>query len=191
MARMTVREAARYGGENMLAFLDTLAWSELGDAILAGSDDGYDVFVGSTPAKIDLFTSYADHPQRIITITLRDGRTIRSTAAGRYQFLAKTWDALVPTIGAINFEPWWQDRGAIALIAGRGALYDVMNADIDLAIRKCGREWASLPDNDYHQPGQHSLDALIAVWTAARARYRADFSNVTGSADSTAPKDDR
>ncbi|TPQ32162.1 glycoside hydrolase, partial [Burkholderia ubonensis] len=45
MARISVAAA---GGKNRVAFLDTVAVSEIGAALLAKSDDGYNVLVGST-----------------------------------------------------------------------------------------------------------------------------------------------
>ena len=47
--------------------------SELGRALLAKSDNGYNVLVGSKPAAPILFHSYADHPRRLIQIQHGDG----------------------------------------------------------------------------------------------------------------------
>jgi len=54
MARIS---AADVGGANVLAFLDILAWSELGENILAQSDDGYNVIVGSLLAATSFCTA--------------------------------------------------------------------------------------------------------------------------------------
>ena len=62
---------------NQKAFLDMIAFSEIGPALLAKSDDGYDVLVGSTPDRPLLFTSYAEHPNIL-------NAACNSTAAGRY-----------------------------------------------------------------------------------------------------------
>jgi muramidase (phage lysozyme) len=66
MARLGVKEA---GGPKVLAFLDMIAHSEIGDALLAVSDDGYNVIVGSTAAKPHLLASYADHPQIVVKLS--------------------------------------------------------------------------------------------------------------------------
>ena len=68
---------------NESAFLDMIAWSEIGPALLAVSDNGYNVIVGSTPSNPNLFISYSDHPRKLVQ--LRPG--LVSTAAGRYQLL--------------------------------------------------------------------------------------------------------
>jgi muramidase (phage lysozyme) len=95
----------------------------------------------------ETFDSFADHPKRAIT---KNGVT--STAAGAYQFLARTWYALTKQYGFTDFSPASQDQGAVALIAGRHALEDVIAGRLDAAIRKCNREWASLPGSPYGQP---------------------------------------
>lgn len=106
-----------------------------------------------------LFDSFADHPREIITATL-GGKPISSTAAGAYQFLERTWDGLVTQYGFRDFGPKTQDRAALALIDGRGALDDVLNGRIEAAIAKCNREWASLPGSPYGQPTRTLAQAL-------------------------------
>jgi len=56
MARISAADA---GGVNVLAFLDMLAWSELGSEILKQSDDGYNVIVGSLPGRLITFDDYS------------------------------------------------------------------------------------------------------------------------------------
>ena len=94
-----------------------------------------------------LFNSFDDHPRQVIT---RGAYT--STAAGAYQFLSRTWDGLVKQYGFRNFLPKTQDVAALALIKGRGALNDVIEGRFKVAIQKCNKEWASLPDSPYGQP---------------------------------------
>ena len=86
MCRISTADA---GGPNVCAFLDTLAVSELGARLLAVSDDGYNVLVGSTWSHPHLFASYADHPRTLVPLP---NLGIKSSAAGRYQFLERTWD---------------------------------------------------------------------------------------------------
>jgi len=62
-----------------------------------------------TPSGGAEFSGFADHP-RIYEPT-RDGR--KSSAAGRYQFVAETWDKVVPgELKAGGFTPENQDRAA-------------------------------------------------------------------------------
>jgi muramidase (phage lysozyme) len=173
------------GGPEVCAFLDMLAHSEIGDALLAASDDGYNVLVGSTASHPNLFTSYARHPAKFIELP---NLGIKSSAAGRYQILFRTFDGLATKLGISDFEPETQDRCAIELIHGRGALDYIKTGRIELAITICSKEWASLPGAGY---GQHEnrLSDLLGTYHAALPKYqRADFTNVQSGVETTAPK---
>lgn len=132
---------------NRGAFLDMIAWSEL-KSLLSVSDNGYNVIVGSTPAHPILFSSYADHPRRLVRI--RPG--LSSTAAGRYQVLARYFDAYKKLLGLPDFSPASQDKIAIQQLREQGALADIDAGRFDAAVGKCRNIWASLPGAGY---GQH------------------------------------
>lgn len=104
------------------------------------------------------FIDTSKHPNVAVTA---NGYT--STAAGAYQFLYKTWQGLVEQYSFPDFGPHSQDCGAVALIAGRGALDDVQAGRFDEAVRKCGKEWASLPGSPYGQPTR-DLSTLRKVY---------------------------
>lgn len=157
MARLS---AAESGGVNALAFLDMLAWSEGTDNGKQPTlDNGYDVVVGG-----GLFRGYSDHPRRLVELP-RLG--IKSTAAGRYQLLARYWDAYRKSLAlAGGFTPENQDRIALQQIRERRALPDIQAGRIPEAIVKCRNIWASLPGAGYGQH-EHKLDDLIAHYLAA------------------------
>lgn len=113
-----------------------------------------------------LFESFSDHPRKAIT-----AGSWTSTAAGAYQFLSKTWDGLVKQYGFSDFSPENQDKAAIRLIEGRGALVDVIAGRIESAIRKCNKEWASLPESPYGQPTLTMYRAL-EVYRVAGGYFR-------------------
>lgn len=148
---------------NVKAFLDTIAVSELGYELLGASDNGYNVIVGSTPRRPILFTSYADHPRRLISLP---NLNIKSTAAGRYQLLARYFDAYKVLLKLKDFSPASQDAIAIQQIKERGALADVEAGRFTEAIKKVKNIWASLPGAGYGQ-NEHSLDVLQAAYTKA------------------------
>lgn len=180
--RLPVADA---GAPEVGAFLDMLAWSELGAGLLAASDDGYNVLVGSTAKHPNFFTPYDRHPAKFVELP---NLGIKSSAAGRYQILFRTFDALAMKLRVNDFHPETQDRCAIELIRGRGALDYVKTGRIELAIAICSKEWASLPGAGYGQHEQR-LGDLIAEYNRALPQYRApDFSNVESGTDSTAPK---
>ncbi|WP_275146634.1 glycoside hydrolase family 104 protein [Citrobacter freundii] len=140
------------------AFLDMLAWSEGTDnGRQQTKNHGYDVIVGGS-----LFTSYADHPRKLVTLNPK----LKSTAAGRYQLLARYWDAYSKQLGLNDFSPANQDAVALQQIKERGALPLIDRGDIRQAIDRCSNIWASLPGAGYGQ-FEHKADALIAKFKAA------------------------
>ncbi|AIR90239.1 glycoside hydrolase family 24 protein [Pseudomonas cremoricolorata] len=152
--------AADAGGINVLAFLDMLAWSE-GTSTIKASDDGYNVLVGGK-----LFTDYSQHPRVLVPLP-RYG--IKSTAAGRYQFLARTWDAIVKNYGFKGrFIPEAQDLAAIKLLTECGALPLIKAGRISDAIARAAPIWASLPGAGYGQR-EHKLAALLGIYESERA----------------------
>lgn len=140
---------------NRQAFLDALAVSE-GTSNLG--DDGYNVLVGG-----ELFHDYSHHPNVLVTLNKAG---LKSTAAGRYQFLKRTWDSLQAKLGLPDFGHSSQDAACVELICEAGAIDDVDAGRFDSAVAKCRRIWASLPGAGY---GQHEnkLSDLRAAFQRA------------------------
>jgi muramidase (phage lysozyme) len=111
------------------------------------------------------FASFQDHPRIKNTAA-----GITSTAAGAYQFLEKTWNGLDAQYNFPDFSPATQDFAAVALILGRGALDDVLAGRFEQAIRKCNKEWASLPWSPYGQPTR-TIEQARAVYEAYGGKY--------------------
>jgi muramidase (phage lysozyme) len=105
------------------------------------------------------FDTYADHPRRIITAGLGSNR-YDSSAAGAYQFLTKTWTECATALGLADFSPRNQDAAALFLIDRKRALDDVIAGRFENAVKKCAREWASLPGSPYGQPTKTMAQAL-------------------------------
>ena len=145
---------------NLRAFLDMIAVSELGERLLAVSDNGYNVIVGSTPDKPILFSDYKDHPRKLIALPKLG---IKSTAAGRYQLLARYFDAYKEMLKLKDFSPASQDIVAVQQIKEQRALGDIDAGRFDLAVSKVKNIWASLPGAGY---GQHenSIDRLRTAY---------------------------
>ena len=141
---------------NVLAFLDMLAWSE---GTAGRGDDGYNKVVNGKDSP-NFFNSYEDHPRILVTV---NSKGLKSSAAGRYQFLSKDWTHYKDLLNLPDFGPISQDKWAIQLIRERGAIDDIKAGCIVLPIRKCSIIWASLPGAGYGQP-EHSLDKLIAKY---------------------------
>lgn len=144
---------------NLKPFLDMIAWSE-GTRTIPGSDDGYNVLVGSTIKRPILFTDYSTHPDVY-------NHLFNSTAAGRYQIIFPTWQRLCIRLGETDFQPPTQDAMAASLVADDcHALGMVQNGSFALAVNACSGEWASLPGST---SGQHEniLTNLAAVYKKA------------------------
>lgn len=135
------------GGKNVIAFLDMIAYSEL-KCLISISDNGYNVIVGSTMKKPVLFSSYADHPRKLVVIN----KSLKSTAAGRYQLLSRYYDAYKKLLGLNDFSPLSQDLIAIQQINERKAINLIKAGKFEEAVKACSNIWASLPGNNY---GQH------------------------------------
>jgi muramidase (phage lysozyme) len=139
------------------AFMDTLAYSE-------GTREHYNyIFTGVT------FNSYADHPRRIIC-----SGSLCSSAAGRYQFLSKTWDALAGDLALKDFTPPSQEKAGLELVRRAGAYNLVLKSDkranFAAAVGKLNGIWASLPGSPYGQP-THTMSALWKAYQTALAKY--------------------
>lgn len=147
---------------NLRPFLDMIAHSE-GTTQIPGGDDGYCVIVGSTPAAPNLFTSYADHPRTLVWLPRLK---VSSTAAGRYQILARIFDFYKAQLKLPDFSPASQDAIAVQLIKERGAIPLLESGDFAGAVYHCRSIWASLPGAGYDQR-ENRLADLRAAYTAA------------------------
>lgn len=141
---------------NLKAFLDMLAVSE--GTVKFGGQDGYNVIVGGT-----LFSDYSDHP-RVKVHLPRLG--IYSTAAGRYQVLARYFDAYKAQLKLPDFSPASQDAIALQQIAERRATEAIIAGDFDTAVARCRNIWASLPGAGYGQH-EHNLAFLRGEFVKA------------------------
>lgn len=142
------------------AFLDMIAFSE-GTSRIPGSDGGYRVIVGSTPARPILFSSYADHPRKLMELVIK-GKPVMSTAAGRYQLLQRYFDVYKKQLGLKDFSPASQDAIALQQIKERRALADIEVGNFAAAVDKCRNIWASLPGAGYNQHEQKLADLQAA-----------------------------
>ncbi|HBA61568.1 MAG TPA: hypothetical protein DCZ92_12290 [Elusimicrobia bacterium] len=143
---------------NVRAFLDTLAFSE-------GTNAHYDYIYSYVT-----FKSYADHPRKVVC-----SGGLCSSAAGRYQFLTKTWDGLAKDLALTDFTPPSQEKATLELIRRQGAYAAVEKSsdykNFSKAVGKLNTIWASLPGSPYGQP-THTLKRLWTAYQAALASYR-------------------
>jgi muramidase (phage lysozyme) len=157
---------------NLAAFLQAIRAAE-GTA----GPNGYRTLFGGS-----LFDSFADHPRQAKRFTDKAGRSLWTSAAGAYQFMAvspipgggstrvDTWDRIKARLQLVDFSPASQDAAAIELIREAGALDDVMEGRFDRAVNKVRRIWASLPGAGYAQ-GERSVEFVRNAYTNAGGAY--------------------
>jgi muramidase (phage lysozyme) len=128
---------------NVRKFLDLIAHTE------GTEGNGYRTAFGG-----GRLSSLKDHPRYLKSFTQKNGKTNKTSAAGRYQFLKGTWDGLAKKYGLRDFGAKNQDLGAVALLSQNGALQDLLDGNWQDAVRKSGATWASLPTApaSYSQP---------------------------------------
>lgn len=132
--------------KNLKSFLNTIGFSE-------GAD--YNTLVGGGK-----FTSFADHPRVKVFLPKLN---IHSTAAGKYQILARYFDAYKKTLNLKDFSPASQDAIATQMIKEQRAMDDIEAGDIAKAILKCSNIWASFPGAGYGQH-EHKMADLLAFY---------------------------
>lgn len=149
--------------------LDAIAWAEGTDV---DPDRGYGRVVRGTvisspnnPALVGqsnvTITNFSQHPNILVQVTA----TITSTAAGRYQFLYRTWTGLnLSDFGSIN-----QDIGAVMLLQQAGAITPLLNGNVTQAASNASGTWASLPNSPYGQPTRAMTDFQNAYNNALTA----------------------
>lgn len=110
------------------------------DHIAAGESHGYtEVYGGHN------FKSFSDHPR--VQIPIGDGHV--TTAAGRYQITAPTWDGQKKRLGLTDFSPASQDAAAWDLAqrtyfqrTGRSLENDAATGRANYSV--LGNQWTSL-----------------------------------------------
>lgn len=148
---------------NVSAFLDMIAASELASmASMPETDEGYKVIVGSTPSHLDLMTTYATHPHKVVVLNPH----LSSTAAGRYQILARYFDVYQKQLNLPDFSPESQDRIAIQMLHEVHAIEMLEAGHFEDALKAASSRWASLPGAGYQQH-ENTLESLKAAYVAA------------------------
>lgn len=142
--------------KNVKAFIMMIRHSEGTDA-----PDGYHYLFGSTPQNDRRFTDMSDHPN----IREPYGNTF-STAAGALQIMHLTYLGVCAKYGIKGFDEYMQNLIGAELISERNALQKIMDGDFNFALRSCGNEWASLPNNNFGQP-KHPLEQYVKWYTEA------------------------
>jgi lysozyme len=101
-------------------------------------------------------------------VTVRRAPLLVSTAAGRYQVLARYWNAYKAQLRLPDFSPASQDAVALQQMKERKAVEMVEADNVEGAVAACSNIWASFPGNTYGQGGE-SMAALLAKYAELAA----------------------
>ena len=126
------------------------------------------------------FNSYGQHPNistRFQTLE-KDGngnyKTDVSTAAGAYQILKPTWDAVAKKYGLKDFSPDSQDRAALYLALEKPGMYDAIKAgDVRKMVGLVNNVWTSLPGSTIgaKKHALRSYDFINQSYNASRVQH--------------------
>jgi muramidase (phage lysozyme) len=170
--------------------LDTIAYAEG----LAGSGNynGYDTLVTFKRIPVWSPTTTSGHPNQLIFVSSKVGN---STAAGRYQFLYKSWLGVNNNTNA-TFTPENQDKAATTALQDNGftardstnaytvAKQQITSNTIDVNknpaflkfLDKSYKIWASLPSSGgaagyANQGGKYNPSSIYAIYIEAIKKY--------------------
>jgi muramidase (phage lysozyme) len=114
-------------GQTAATFLGVIAAKESGGR--------YGVRYGGADGPQDI-SNFDDHPRQFATITSGPHKGKKSSAAGKYQFTATTWDRAAKALGLTDFSPanqdkaaWWLAQQDYAANTGRDLITDIENAE--------------------------------------------------------------
>lgn len=169
---------ALLGDPKVKAFLDTIAAAE-------GTHDAYNMVVYDKPGRGSI-TDFDAHPNVKRTQVINGVRT-PSTAAGRYQFLYKTYGGLAKATGLTDFSPQSQDVNAVELLRQIGAIAALQKGDLATATREAATQWAGLPGALAKSSGQSSRSAASVTADYARFLAAAGIPQDTANAFARAP----
>jgi muramidase (phage lysozyme) len=149
-AKVQVIAPKNNGVSRMQQFSDLIAKSE-GTAQYKNS-----YAVGFGGAEI---TDFSKHPNVGAKFKQTDGKTNVSTAAGRHQFLYRTYQDMAKKTGKSDFSPESQEANFAQLMKDKGVDKLIEAGDFAGAVNKLGGTFASLPSSKHPQP-KHSWEKI-------------------------------
>lgn len=100
-------------------------------------------------------------------LEIRSANGIPSSAAGAYQFIAKTWKMCQTSLNLPDFSPASQDKAAILLLAMNNSIENIKKGNFAQALYQNRKTWASLPGANYPGQGMRSYNKLVQVYKSA------------------------
>lgn len=128
-------------------------------------NNGYDVLVSSVDGPAT-FNDYSTHPfVGKPPVIVRFVPRILSTAAGRYQLLARYYVAYKEQLNLPDFSPSSQDLIALQQIKEHLVRPELIELNLEAAVKRLASTWASLPGNTYNQGGK-TMEQVISYYNS-------------------------
>lgn len=134
------------------------------------ANNGYNTLFGGGQ-----FSDYSDHPRQYF-----EHNGTKTSAAGRYQITAQSWDDAVKALGLTDFSPVNQDKAALWLAQRAGQGENIRNGNITGAANGLRQVWTGLSSS----AGQNALAGYYA--SANSIPKPTHFSGSAGSRSVTA-----
>lgn len=130
------------------------------------------------------------HPRQI-----QSGGGLSSDAAGAWQFLSPTWDAVAAQLNLPDFSPRSQALAAQQLIKNRGVYDAVVRGDLKASLIQLSWEWASLPIGPgqagrYGQPN-HTYEQVVSIFEQAKRKLGGSVGTTTDQPKPVAPSEQK
>lgn len=132
--------------KNGREFLDLISKAEGTDKY---ANKGYNTLFGGGQ-----FADFSDHPRQYF-----NHNGTRTSAAGRYQITAQSWDDAVRALGPMDFSPENQDKVALWLARRAGQAENIRNGNFKEAAKALRPVWTGLNSS----AGQNALSGYNAT----------------------------
>lgn len=158
------------------------------DAIAAAESKGSwnTIYGGGT------FDDYSAHPRQYVTITSGPNKGKKSSAAGKFQILASTYDEVAPKLGITDFSPESQEKIAwyLANQAYGPGLTEALRdpAQYGQIGKKLSGVWTSLPGGIETAGNANQFAEGVSAGNKMAGQSKSDLLNAWGaSGDAAAP----
>lgn len=160
------------------AFLNTIGYAEGANynTIVKGTVVSSKTDKSLVGKKNATFSDFSKHPETLVKV---NSKGLKSTAAGKYQIMADTWNTTIDKkgvkhiglkdrLGLTDFSPKSQDLAAVQKMIDKGMVDSILKGDIKTAINLGSGTWASLPNTNgvgnYKDQNAKSLNDLQNVY---------------------------
>ena len=159
---------------NRAAMLKTICWSEGTSLSPITKAEGFDVVVTGIDGKPEVFTDFSRHPFENRAPKVINSRGLESTAAGGPQILLRFWRYYQKLLNLPDFSRDSQEQYVMQQFKEHSALGLLDLGQFDQSVTAISGLWASFPGKQYVGQGQHTIDALRAIYLKSGGNLHPD-----------------